>query len=130
VDVDRALQRREFQVRVVKGVPLVKTPAEISAANAQGFWEVLASVGEHYPVVVVDMTATTSLDCDGKSALLMALRSGTDLRVVAQHPEVRRTLIDSRLHRVFRIADSLAAALAPASTSRPAVRRSAGPGLS
>ena len=122
MDIDPGLQQQDFQVMIALGTPVVVTPAEITAANAQQFWEVLATVGNAHPAVVVDMDCTTSLGCDGKSALLMALRSGTQVRVVASDPEVRQTLIESGLDRILRMHDSLAAALADTGPTRSSTR--------
>ncbi len=106
---DRALSRRDFRTCTLNGLPVVTTPAELDIdTNKQLSEAILAAADADATVVVVDMTATTFLDCSGLGALMRTHRSlednGVELRVASNHERVRWLMAyfgDDRRIRVF-----------------------------
>ena len=67
----------EFRVEVIRGVPVVVTPAEIDITNAEGLRSALlgaAARGSGGGGLVVDMTRTWFCDSSGLRTLLAARR--------------------------------------------------------
>jgi anti-anti-sigma factor len=111
----------KFVVRWQDGLPVVTTPPEIDMTNANHLLNVLMSVADRAPVIVVDMTATDFCDATGFHPLRKTgdhLRAGGgDLRVVCS-PRLQRYM--SKIHddehvSIFdTISEAMAATSAPA----------------
>ena len=97
------------------GLAVVTPLVQVSAWNAQYFWEALASVTWNHAIIVADLTAQEDCDWHAMGALIMALRytdvGGGELRVAAGSPSVRGTLATAGLDRLLAVFDGLEDAL-------------------
>jgi anti-anti-sigma factor len=97
---------------------LVILPAAIDAANARRVREKLAAAAlPGITVVIADLRATVSCDCEGAYSLAQAHRQAAanhvDLRLVVASADVRHVFAILRLDRLMRLYPSVEAALTP-----------------
>jgi anti-anti-sigma factor len=109
---------------------VVTLPEHIEVATAAQVREQLLSVINRGAVVLIlDMTATQSCDHAGVDAIVRgyqrAVISGTQLRVVARAPVVRRAIAIEGLDRLISIYPTLEAALAAETPGHPGLAASA-----
>ena len=122
-----------YPVRWVGAQAVVALPEHVDVSNAgQIREELLWVINRGAVALIADMTATVSCDHAGADAVLRARRravaSGTEIRLVATAPIVRRVLAASGLQHLVPVYPFLEAAMAagpPAAVAAPAVR--AGP---
>jgi anti-sigma B factor antagonist len=107
---------RAFRTGSVAGLPVVTAPPEIDLANADGLEEALASAGLEHATIVVDLTRNQFCDSSGIGALVRAYKRarerGGEVRLVMGSLAVRRVFKATGADQVFRIFDSVPAAVA------------------
>lgn len=119
-----------FPVAWASGSAIVTLPAEIDICNADDLRDTLLAVlNRGISLLIVDMTQTTFCDCAGAGAVarahLRAWDAGSQVRLAARVPIVRRMLTLTGVDRIVPVFDTLVAALAagPAPSARgPATR--------
>jgi anti-anti-sigma factor len=116
---DRTLTRPYFRICSLNGLPVVTTPTDIDFGNYNQLTQVILDASTGATVVIVDMTATTFIDCTGLGALIRAYRrledNGIELRVATIDARTRWMMADFGFDRQFRIFDTLPEAV----TARP-----------
>src|SRR5581483_5386198 len=106
-----------FPVRIIRGVPVVITPAEIDITNAAQLRAALLRAAAARPGtdLVVDMTRTSFCDSAGLHALIGAHRraraEGRQVKLAVTGAEVRRLLALMALDRLIPVCASLDQAL-------------------
>jgi anti-sigma B factor antagonist len=108
---------RNLAVRVDGPVAVVMLPAEVDIANSGEITDLLLAVlNTNVATLVADMTATTFCACDGVSALvrayLRAADNGSEVRVAARAPLVRRLFALTGVDRLIQVFDTVEAATA------------------
>jgi anti-anti-sigma regulatory factor len=119
-----------FQVWLEAGAGVVTVPDELKDSNAQQFWEALAFAAATVAIITVDFSRTRECEPRALVPLLMTLRytdmAGGEVRVVlGRDPAMRRAFIDSGMHRLFPVYDSVIAALHAELPAAAAVRERA-----
>lgn len=112
-----------YPIRVVRGVPVIATPAALDVMSARLLRKTLLHLAETgHVTVVIDMSVTTACDAAGFAELARAYKhaaaEGGDLRLVAGLRTLSEVLADSGLERVIRHFPTVAEAVA----ETPAVR--------
>jgi anti-anti-sigma factor len=89
----KALSRQDFRICSLNGVPVITTPAELDINNVNQLSRTILGASAGVTVVVVDMTATTFIDCYSLGLLMRTYRcleeNGIELRVAATDDRVR-----------------------------------------
>jgi anti-anti-sigma factor len=97
---------------------VIATPDEMDIANAAELARALQAASNGPPAIIADMSATDFCDAGGLRALLQASRTatanGSELRIAAPTPLVRRVLALTGLDRDLRVFATLTEAAAPA----------------
>jgi anti-sigma B factor antagonist len=106
------------------GPVVVRLPAEIDTANADGLGEQFAAaLAPGVRLIIADMTATTFCDFSGTRMLALAwqqaIANGTEMRLAVPGPDALRVLQVQGLGTVLPIYQTLAEALACGGTPRP-----------
>jgi len=96
---------------------VITMPEEIDMSNGAEIQDgLLAALGEHPEVLVVDMTATTFCDSAGVRAIMLSHRQaaaeGSELRLVISSPGVHRVFSIIGAGQLVQIHPDLASALA------------------
>jgi anti-anti-sigma factor len=118
VCIDGPLERMNIAVSWTDGLAVVTTPGEIDITNAGLLRAALLSALEKPPpAIVVDMADTDFCDSTGLNVLVrvqkQAAEQGTALRLVIRAAAVQRMLTVTGVSELFRVYDTLAAALQP-----------------
>ena len=120
---DRTLSRQDFRTCTLNGLPVVTTPAELDMDTNKQLSDAILAASADAAVVVVDMTATTFLDCSGLGTLMRAHRrledNGIELRVASSHERVRWLMAYFGDDHRIRVFDTLPEAV----TTRPMTAR-------
>jgi anti-sigma B factor antagonist len=93
---------------------VITPPAEVDHGNSTELLEALAEALAAHRTVVVDMTGNVFCDSSGLRALLVAQRSRPDseLRMAVDGTHVRRIFKMTGTHRLLRLFDTVADAVA------------------
>ena len=115
----------DYPVTMVSGVPVVTTPAEIDAGNADGLRAaLLGTLTDGHAMFVVDMTATEFCDSAGLHVLVRAHRraqaDGGEVRLVITSAAVLRIFAITGVDRVIPNYPTVREAVAPAPVVVPA----------
>jgi anti-anti-sigma factor len=105
-----------FPIAWTAGSAIVMLPAEIDIYNAEDIRDTLLAVlNRGIGLLVIDMTGTTFCDCAGAGAVarayLRAQADGSQVRLAARAPIVRRLLALTGVDRIVPVFDTLAGAL-------------------
>ncbi|WP_242025784.1 sugar transferase [Leptolyngbya sp. FACHB-36] len=98
---------------------MLSTPAHFGAQAAEAFVQTVWLLAEAHPkVIVVDLSATSSIDAAGLQALLAGLKStkaiGAELALWSVTPPVMSVLLRARFDRLFKIDAATVATRTPA----------------
>ena len=113
-----------YPVTMVSGVPVVTTPDDVDAGNAEGLRAAIFDTrARGHATFVVDMTATGFCDSAGLHVLVRAHRQaqaeGGEARLVITSPAVLRVFAITGVDRVIPNFRTVQEAVAPASVIVP-----------
>lgn len=107
-----------FRVWSADSHAVVATPPSVDARNAGELRRILLAVGRKHAVVLVDLSETSFLGCEGVGALAGGLQdaraAGRELQLVVGCPAQLRTLTLAGLTALFSVYRTVAEALAAA----------------
>lgn len=118
------MQTDEYPVAMVNGVPVVTTPDDIDASNAEELRAAIFDTMAHgHATFVVDMTATGYCDSAGLHVLVRAHRhaqaGGGEVRLVITSAAVLRIFAITGVDRVIPNFPTVQEAVAPVSVIVP-----------
>ncbi len=111
----KALSRQDFRTCSLNGMPVVTTPAELDIDNVDQLGDALLDADADGTAVVVDMTATTFIDCTSLGRLIRTYKllreNGVELRIAASHHRVRGLLACFGTDQWIRVFDTVSEAV-------------------